>query len=58
MKKYEITIENVTTLDEALKELDQYIDELGDVAIDDVISLKGIDIKPIAWYNIVVGVVA
>lgn len=48
MKKYEITIENVTTLDEALKELDQYIDELGDVAIDDVISLKGIDIKPIA----------
>ena len=66
MEKYEITLD-ATRLDEVLKELDQYIDKFGNVSIDEMlvklplkdmvanISLKGIDIEPIEWYNIVVG---
>ena len=66
MKKYEITLD-ATRLDEVLKELDQYIDKFGNVSIDEMlvklplkdmvanISLKGIAIEPIEWYNIVVG---
>ena len=66
MKKYEITLD-ATRLDEVLKELDQYIDKFGNVSIDEMlvklplkdmvanISLKGIVIEPIEWYNIVVG---